>query len=82
VAQLPVIEELTLKSALLEAGANAAEATKCAGLDPRELIDRLLMQASLVEQKNAELVKIQAKLDELVLSRNRHVRALEQGPRR
>ena len=70
-------EELALKSALLErAEANAAEATKHAGLEPRELADRLLAQTSLVENKDAELVMMQAKLDELVVSRDQHVRAL------
>jgi hypothetical protein len=53
--------ELALKSALLEqAEANAAEAA-----------DRLLMQTSLVEQRDAELVDLQARLDELLLSRDR-----------
>jgi hypothetical protein len=71
-------EELALKSALLE----AAEATKGTRLEPRELADRRLAQTSLVERKDAELVKMQTKLDaldELVLSRDRHVRALEQA---
>jgi hypothetical protein len=64
-------EELALKSALLEqAEVNAVEATKRAGQEPRELADRLLAQTSLVEHKDAELVKMQAKLDELVLSRD------------
>jgi hypothetical protein len=64
-------EELALKGALLkQAEANAAEATKRAGLEPRELADRPLAQTSLVGQKDAELVKMQAKLDELVLSRD------------
>ena len=80
-AQLPVTERLAPKSALFEAGANAAEATKHGGLDPRELVDRLLVQTSLVEQKNAELVKMQGKLDELVLSRDQHALALEQAQR-
>ena len=80
-AQPPVTAELTLKSALLEADANAAEGTKRAGLDPRELVDRLLVQTSLVEQKDAELVKMQAKLGELLLSRDQQVRALEQAQR-
>ena len=70
-------EELALKSALLE----AAEATKGAGLEPRELADRLLAQTSLVERKDAELVKMQTMLDESVLSRDQHVRALEQAQR-
>ena len=80
-AQLPVTEKLAPKGALFEAGANAAEATKHAGLDPRELVDRLLVQTSLVEQKDAELVKMQGKLDELVLSRDQHALALEQAQR-
>ncbi|KAF8482629.1 hypothetical protein DFH94DRAFT_373498 [Russula ochroleuca] len=64
-------EELALKSALLEqAEGNAAEATKRAGLEPRELADWLLPQTLVVEHKDAELVKLQAKLDELVLSRD------------
>ena len=73
-------EELALKSALLE----AAEATKGTGLEPRELADRLLAQTSLVERKDAELVKMQTKLDaldELVLSRDHHMRAFDQAQR-
>ncbi|KAN0105725.1 hypothetical protein V8E52_010737 [Russula decolorans] len=64
-------DELALKSALLEqAETNAAEAAKRAGLELREHADRLLMQTSLVEQREAELVDMQAKLDELLLSRD------------
>jgi hypothetical protein len=70
-------EELALKSALLERA--EANATKRAGPEPRELADRPLAQTSLVEHKDAELVKMQAKLDELVVSRDQHVRALEQA---
>jgi chromosome segregation ATPase len=70
-------EELALKSARLEqAEANAAEAAKRMG---PEHTDRLLAQ---VAQKNAELADMQAKLDaldELVLSRDRRVRVLEQA---
>jgi hypothetical protein len=63
VAQLT--DELALKSALLEqAEANAAEGAKRARLEVREHADRLLMQTSLVEQR------VQAKLDELVVSRD------------
>jgi hypothetical protein len=66
----------TPKSALPEqAEVNAAEATKHAGL---ELAERLLAQ---VEQKDAELVKMQAKLDELLLYRDQNVRSLEQALR-
>jgi chromosome segregation ATPase len=97
-------EELALKSNLLEqAEANAAEATKRAGLleethvrvlrdhtdiqerhaaldaELRESADRLLAQTSLVQQKDAGLVNVQTQLDELLLSREQHVRALEQA---
>jgi hypothetical protein len=71
-----------MKSTLLEqAQAKAAEATKRAELESRENADRLLAQTSLLEQKDAELVDLRARLDaldELPLSRNEHVCALEQ----
>jgi hypothetical protein len=71
-------DELTLKSALLEeTEANAAEAAKRAGLELREHADRLLMQTSLVEQTDAELVDMQARLDELQQSRDRQEAALQ-----
>ena len=64
-------QELELKSARLEqAEANATEATRRAELELREHANRLSAQTSMVEQKDAELVKMQAKLDELVLSRD------------
>ena len=67
-------DELARKSALLEqAQANAVEATKRAGLEPHEQANQLLAQTSRVEQKDAELVKMQAKLDELLLSHDQHV---------
>ncbi len=67
-------DELTLKSALLEqAEANAAEAAKRAGLHA----DRLLMQTSLVEQRDAELVNMQAKLDALVVSHDQQAEQSE-----
>jgi len=74
-------DELALKSVQLkQAESNAAEAAKRAGLELSEHADRPLAQTSLVEQKDAELVKMQAKLDELLLSRDhQHVRALEQA---
>jgi hypothetical protein len=51
-----------LKSALLEqAEANAAEAAKRAGVELREHADRLLTQTSLVKQRDAELVDMQAR---------------------
>ena len=60
IAQLT--DELVPKSALLEeAVANAAEATKRAGLHA----DRLLIQTSLVERRDAELVDMRTRLDEL-----------------
>ena len=68
IAQLT--DELALNSALLEqAEANAAEAAKRAGLH----VGRLLVQTSLVEQRDAELVDMQARLDELLLSREPQV---------
>lgn len=45
----------------------------------RDHADRLLAQTSLVEQKDAELLNAQAQLRELLLSREQHVRALEQA---
>ena len=72
-------DELALKSALLEqAKADAAEATKRAGLELRKHADRLLAQTSRTEQKDAELVNVQTKLDELLLFRDQHVRALQE----
>jgi len=63
--------KLAVKSALLEqAEANVAEAAKRAGLELRERTDQLLMQTSLVKQRDVELSYMQAKLDELLLSRD------------
>ena len=45
----------------------------------RERADRLLAQTSLVEQKDAELLNAHAQIGELLLSRDQHVRALEQA---
>jgi len=73
-------DELALKSALLEqAETNAAEARRSAELERRENTDRLLVQTSLVKQKDAELGRLQAKLDELLLSHVQDVRALDQA---
>lgn len=44
-----------------------------------EQADQLLAQTSLVEQKDTKLVRMQAKLDELQLSRDQQVRALVQA---
>jgi hypothetical protein len=69
-------DELALKSALLEQSkANAAAAAKRAGMHA----DRLLMQTSLrlVEQRDAEFVDMQARLDELQLSRDQQEVALQ-----
>jgi hypothetical protein len=72
-------DELALKSALLEqAEANAVKAARRAGPELREhAADRRLMRTSLVKQRDVELVDmqarlrdIQAKLDELLLSRD------------
>jgi hypothetical protein len=72
IAQLS--DELALKSALLEQSeANVAEGAKRAGLEVREHADRLLVQTSLVEQRDAELVDMQARLDELLQSRDEQV---------
>ena len=80
IAQLT--DELALKSALLEqAEANAVEAARHAEPEPREHTDdRRLMRTSLVEQRDVELVDIQArlgdmqaKLDELLLSRDQQI---------
>ena len=67
------IAQLTAKLALLEqAEVNAAEAAKraIAGLELREHADRLLMQTSLVKLRDVELRDMQAKLDEVLLSRD------------
>ncbi|KAH8990140.1 hypothetical protein EDB86DRAFT_3065324 [Lactarius hatsudake] len=45
----------------------------------RDHADRLLAQTSMAEQKDAELVNARAQIDELLLSRDQHVRALEQA---
>jgi vacuolar-type H+-ATPase subunit I/STV1 len=75
-------DELALKSALLEqAEANAVETARRAGSDLREYVDdQRLMWTSLVKQRDAELVDMQAKLrnteaklDELVVSRDQQV---------
>jgi hypothetical protein len=67
IAQLA--DELALKNSLLEqAEAIAAETVKCAGLVLREHVDGPLMQTSMVRQ--SDLGDMQAKLEELPLSRN------------
>ena len=77
IAQLA--HELTLKSALLEqAETNAAEAAKRARLELREHADRLLVQTSLVEQRDSEHVDMQARLDELLLSHDQQVGQYEE----
>jgi chromosome segregation ATPase len=65
-------EELALKSTLLEqAEANAVEAARRAGSELREYVDgQRLKWTSLVKQRDVELVDMQAKLDELLLSRD------------
>ena len=79
IAQLTA--KLAVKSALHEqAEANAAEGVKRAGLELREHTDQLLVQTSLVKQRDIELKymqarlsDIQAKLDELLLSRDQQI---------
>jgi hypothetical protein len=74
----PRTEECLFK----QAEANAAEAAKRAGLELREHTDRQqLMQTSLVEQRDAELVDMQTKLrntetqlGELMLSYGQQIR--------
>ena len=64
-AQTERDQRIAQLTALLEqAEENAAEAAKRAGLHA----DRLLIQTSLVEQRDAELVNLQARFNELVLS--------------
>jgi dsRNA-specific ribonuclease len=80
-AQTERDQRIARLTALLEqAEANAAEAAKRAGqlgLELREHVDRLLMQTLLVEQRDAELVDMRARLDELLLSRDQqHEREL------
>ena len=45
----------------------------------RAQADQLLAQTSLAEQKEAELVNAQAQIEELLISRDQHVRGLEQA---
>jgi len=69
-----------VKSALLEqAETNAAEAKRSAELGRCENTDRLLVQTSLVKQRDAELGRLQAKLEALLLSHVQDVRGLDQA---
>ena len=73
-AQTERDERIARLTALLEQPeANTAEAAKCTGLHA----DRLLIQTSLVDQKNAELAGMQARLNGLVLSRDQQEVALQ-----
>jgi hypothetical protein len=76
IAQLT--EELALKSSLLEqAEANAVEAAGRAGSELRGYMnDQRLKWRSLVNQREVELVDMQAKLDELLLSRDKYEKEL------
>jgi hypothetical protein len=73
IAQLT--DALALKSALLEqAEANAVEAASRAGPELREHVDdRRLMLISLVKERDVELVDMQARLDELLISRDQQI---------
>jgi hypothetical protein len=84
IAQLT--EELALKCALLEqAEVNAVEAARRAGSELREYVDdQRLMWTSLVKQRDVEHVDMQsrlrvmqAKLDELLLTRDQQIRQHE-----
>jgi len=71
-------DELALKNTLLEQSeASATEVSKRAGLELRKHADRLLTQTSLGMQKDAELVNLQARLDELLLSRDQQIEQYE-----
>jgi len=61
------------------ANANAMKAAKRAELELRKQADQVLVQTSQVNQKDAELVSLEAKLDELLLSRSQDTRALDQA---
>lgn len=45
----------------------------------RDHANKLLSQTSLIEQREADQMKLQAQIEELMLSREQHVRALEQA---
>ena len=49
------------------------EAARCAELEVCEHADQLVMQTSLMEQRDAELVEMQVKHDRLILSRDQEV---------
>ena len=68
-----------LKSSLFEqAEVNPVEAGRCVGQELREDgDDGRLMRTSLVKQTDEELVDVQAKLDELVLSHDQKIRKYE-----
>ena len=76
IAQLT--DELALKSALLEqAEANAVEAARRVGPELREHADdERFMRTSL--QRDVDIVEMQAKLDELILSRNQQIGQYEE----
>ena len=73
IAQLS--DELAKKSALLEQSeANAVEAAGRAGSELREYVsDQRLMWTLLEEQRNVELVEMQVKHDEMLLSRDQEL---------
>jgi hypothetical protein len=73
------IVELEQQLELAMANANAMKAVKCAELELRKQADQVLVQTSRVNQKDAELVRLQAKLDELLLSRTQDARTLDQA---
>ena len=67
-------DELTMKSALLVQAEANVEAARRAEPELRDYADdRRLMRTSLVEQRDVEFMEMQAKLEELLLSRDQQV---------
>ena len=73
------IVELERQLELARANEKAnAQTAKHAELELRKQAEQVLVQTSRVSQKDTELVSLQAKLDELLLSRTQDARALDQ----
>jgi chromosome segregation ATPase len=71
--------ERQLELAKANANVNATKAAKRVELELRKQADQILVQTSRVNQKDAELVSLQAKLDELLISRTQDARAVDQA---
>jgi hypothetical protein len=68
-AQSEQDQHIALVTSLLDqVEVNAEEAVKRVGLELHKHADQLLTQTSLVKQRDAELLDMQARLDELILS--------------